>query len=59
MAAHNAKSMREYLQKIKEYTLRDLVGGIGCPTLVVGNDSDDLATQARRLYEALECPKDS
>jgi hypothetical protein len=96
MATHNARSMREYLQKIREFTLtaavksidpnetvdrvkrclfysiadtacrfngydercRGLVGEISCPTLVIGNQSDSLAPEARRLYDALECPKD-
>jgi pimeloyl-ACP methyl ester carboxylesterase len=58
MATHGVGSMQEYLQTIMEYTLRDLVREINCPTLVTDNEADPLATQARRLYEALECPKE-
>lgn len=58
MAAHGAKSMREYLQTIKEYTLQGLVRQITCPTLIIDNENDIFAAQARQLYEALECPKE-
>jgi hypothetical protein len=58
MATHGARSMREYLQMLSGYTVRDHAGQISCPTLVTGNEADPIAAQARQLYDALECPKE-
>ena len=58
MATYGAKSMREFLRMITQYTVREGAGRISCPTLVTGNEADPIAAQARQLYDALECPKE-
>jgi hypothetical protein len=43
----------------REYTLKGLVDKIEYPTLVCDNAADAIAGgQAKRLYDALGCPKD-
>jgi cephalosporin-C deacetylase-like acetyl esterase len=58
MATFGTNSMREFLRRLTEYTVRDRAGRISCPTLVTGNETDPIAAQARQLYDALECPKE-
>jgi pimeloyl-ACP methyl ester carboxylesterase len=59
LAAHGAKAMRPWLRSLTDWTLEGLERSIRCPTLVTANDADPMATTARRLYQALTCPKRS
>ncbi len=54
-----AKDPADFMKKIKEYNLKDVVKKITCPTLVVDSQAEDkgLIGQAKLLYDALECPK--
>ncbi|MFE7773531.1 alpha/beta hydrolase family protein [Streptomyces sp. NPDC057445] len=54
---HGLGSLGEYVIEMDRYRLSGVVGGIGCPTLVVTNDSDPLASQAQLLFDALNVPK--
>ena len=38
--------------------VRGLAGQIQCPTLIMGDEADPIAAQARQLYDALEYPKE-
>jgi dienelactone hydrolase len=59
MRAYGAKTLKEFLLMQRDYTLKGLVEKIECPTLVCDNVADSIAGgQAKRLYEALKCPKD-
>lgn len=59
MRAYGAKTPKEFLLMQREYTLKGSVEKIECPTLVCDNVADAIAGgQAKRLYDALECPKD-
>jgi hypothetical protein len=59
MRAFGAKSLKEFLLMQRDYTLKGLVEKIECPTLVCDNAADAIAGgQAKRLYDALGCPKD-
>lgn len=57
MAAHGAEAMRPWLRSLADWTLEGLERSIRCPTFITANDADAMATTARRLYEALTCPK--
>jgi len=37
--------------------LSDRVGAIACPTLITMAENDPVAMNAKRLYDALDCPK--
>jgi len=59
MRAYGAKTLKEFLLMQREYTLKGLVDKIECPTLVCDKAADAIAGgQAKRLYDALGCPKD-
>lgn len=49
----------EYYEKVKAYTLENVVDKIQCHMLVIDSEEDqNFVGQPRRLYEALKCPKD-
>jgi hypothetical protein len=59
MRAFGAKTLKEFLLMQRDYTLKGLAEKIECPTLVCDNVADTIAGgQAKRLYDALKCPKD-
>jgi hypothetical protein len=66
MATHGATTLREYLRMLlreylrmlMEYMVRGLAGQIQYPTLIMGDQADPIAAQARQLYDALEYPKE-
>jgi pimeloyl-ACP methyl ester carboxylesterase len=59
MWTFGAKSPADFMLKLKKYNLNDVAGKITCHMLVVDSESDlFMRGQARKLYEALTCPKD-
>ncbi|MFL6462047.1 MAG: alpha/beta hydrolase family protein, partial [Nitrososphaeraceae archaeon] len=48
----------ELIQKSKNYTIKDIVQNIKCPTLVLEAEKDDsFPGQPKKVYDALTCPK--
>ncbi|MEU6485503.1 alpha/beta hydrolase family protein [Streptomyces sp. NPDC046887] len=54
---HGLRSLGAYVVETGRYRVSDHVAAITCPTLVVTAEGDPTGAGARRLYEALECPK--
>lgn len=58
MWTYKAKDPLDYLQKNKDYTLKDVVNKIKCPTLVLeAQNDDDFPGGPKMVYEGLQCPK--
>jgi pimeloyl-ACP methyl ester carboxylesterase len=58
MWAFDAKDPLDFIQKNKDYTLKDVAGKISCPTLVLEAEmDDDFRGQPKKVYDALKCPK--
>ena len=58
MWRYGVQSVRELLEVSKQYTLKGIIEKITCPMLVLDNELEYLSKgQARRLYDALGCPK--
>ena len=48
-----------FLLAFSEYSMAGVAEQISCPTLVIDSDNDtSMKGEARRLYDALSCPKD-
>ncbi|MFL6383704.1 MAG: alpha/beta hydrolase family protein, partial [Nitrososphaeraceae archaeon] len=48
----------ELIQKSKNYTIKDIVQNIKCPTLVLEAEKDNsFPGQPKKVYDALTCPK--
>ncbi|WP_118974447.1 alpha/beta hydrolase family protein [Taibaiella koreensis] len=59
MWKHGARTPSEMMQMLQEYTIEDKVRQIKCRMLVIdGMGEEYSAGQARKLYDALRCPKD-
>ncbi|MFH1836846.1 MAG: alpha/beta fold hydrolase [Candidatus Omnitrophota bacterium] len=59
MWTFQAKSPADLMQKLKKYTLKDVVKQIKCDMLVIDAEDDMFfKDQPRELYDALDCPKD-
>jgi alpha-beta hydrolase superfamily lysophospholipase len=59
MFTFHAKSPSDWLKMTRPYTMKDVAGKITCPMLIVDSEEDkDMPGQARKLFEALKCPKD-
>ncbi len=59
MWTFDASSPSDLMEKLKQFTLQDVVKNITCPTLIVDSEEDAVAHgQAKKLYNALGCPKD-
>ncbi len=58
MAAHGAKTVREFLLQTMDYrTGPELLGQIRCPCLICDNESDVIASgQGELLAKYLNCP---
>ncbi|WP_290852370.1 alpha/beta fold hydrolase [Gordonia sp. (in: high G+C Gram-positive bacteria)] len=56
--ANGVSDLRSYFQSLAEFTLRDRVGEITCPTLLTSAENDPLARSTREFYDALTCPKE-
>ena len=55
-----AKTPVEFLDKIKKFTLKDVVKKISCPVLIVDSEAENelLREQSRKLYDELVSKKD-
>lgn len=59
MWIHGTDSPIELLRIWKNYTLADVACKIQCPTLIMDSENEPLGSgQAKKLYDALNCPKD-
>ena len=47
----------EYFRIAPQYSLKGIEHHIRCPTFVCSAEGDDLSAGARKLYDALTCPK--
>lgn len=56
--ANGVSDLRAFFQALSEFTLKDRVGEITCPTLLTSAENDPLATTTREFYDALTCPKE-
>ena len=54
---HRVDSLMNYVRACAAYRLSDRVGAITCPTLITMAENDPVALNAKRLYDALTCPK--
>jgi pimeloyl-ACP methyl ester carboxylesterase len=58
MWVFDAKDPLDFIQKNKDYTLKDVAGNIECPTLVLEAQMDeDFPGGPKKVYDALKCPK--
>lgn len=57
LLAHGLNGPLEYFKIAPQYSLKGIEHLIQCPTFVSSAEDDDLSTDARRLYDALTCPK--
>lgn len=59
MWKHGVDSPSSLLIKLQQYTIVNTVGNITCRTLVVDGTGEEFSRgQAKKLYDALTCPKD-
>lgn len=59
MFTFHAQTPSDWLKMTRPYTMKDVAAKIACPVLVVDSEGDkDMPGQARKLFEALKCPKD-
>jgi alpha-beta hydrolase superfamily lysophospholipase len=59
MYKHGARTPSEMLAKLKEFDNTGIVDRITCKVLVMDGEAEEFsAGQARKLYDALRCPKD-
>ncbi|MGB3709160.1 alpha/beta hydrolase family protein [Gordonia sp. (in: high G+C Gram-positive bacteria)] len=56
--ANGVSDLRSYFQSLSEFTLKDRVGEITCPTLLTSAENDPLAQTTREFFDALTCPKE-
>ena len=54
---HRVDTLMDYLRACVSFRLSDRVSAITCPTLITMADNDPVAMSAKRLYDALTCPK--
>jgi hypothetical protein len=59
LMVHGLSDPLEYFRIAPQYSLKGIEGRIQCPTFVCSAEGDDLSTDARKLYDALTCPKQS
>lgn len=55
--ANGVDDLRDYFRVLAEFTLKDRVGDITCPTLLTTAEHDPLAATTREFFDALSCPK--
>lgn len=55
--ANNVSDLRSFMLKTAQFTLKDRIAGIQCPTLLTSAEGDPLAEATEAFYDALECPK--
>jgi len=57
LMVHGLSDPLEYFRMAPQYSLKGIEARISCPTFVCSAEDDDLSTDARKLYDALTCPK--
>jgi hypothetical protein len=57
LMAHGLSDPLEYFKIAPQYSLKGIEDRITCPTFVCSAEDDDLSIDARKLYDALACPK--
>jgi hypothetical protein len=58
MWVFNATDPLDFIQKNKDYTLKDVAENIECPTLVLEAQMDhDFPGGPKKVYDVLKCPK--
>jgi hypothetical protein len=57
LMAHGLTDPLEYFKIAPQYSLKGIEDRITCPTFVCSAEGDDLSADARKLYDALTCPK--
>jgi pimeloyl-ACP methyl ester carboxylesterase len=57
LLAHGLSGPLEYFTIAAQYSLKGVEDRITCPTFVCSAEDDDLSADARKLYDALTCPK--
>jgi pimeloyl-ACP methyl ester carboxylesterase len=55
---HGVDSLSEYLQLAEDYSLKEVVSQIRCPTLLTWAESDPLSWNAERIYDRLTSQKE-
>lgn len=54
---NGAANLRDYLQRVEEFTMAGRVESIRCPTLCTMAEDDPIAAWAGAFFDALQCPK--
>jgi pimeloyl-ACP methyl ester carboxylesterase len=54
---HGVDSLSEYLKLAEDYSLKEVVGQIRCPTLLTWAESDPMSWNAERIYDRLTSQK--
>ena len=57
LMVHGLSDPLEYFRIAPQYSLKGIEHRISCPTFVCSAEDDDLSVDARKLYDALTCPK--
>jgi pimeloyl-ACP methyl ester carboxylesterase len=57
LMVHGLSDPLEYFRMAPQYSLKGIEHLIQCPTFVCSAEDDDLSIDARKLYDALTCPK--
>jgi pimeloyl-ACP methyl ester carboxylesterase len=55
---HGVDSLSEYLQLAEDYSLKEVVSQVRCPTLLTWAESDPLSWNAERIYDRLTSQKE-
>jgi alpha-beta hydrolase superfamily lysophospholipase len=55
--ANGVSDLRGFIDKSIQFTLRDRVADISCPTLLTAAENDPLAASVTEFYDALTCTK--
>ncbi|MEO6826299.1 MAG: alpha/beta fold hydrolase [Microbacteriaceae bacterium] len=55
--ANNVTDLREFIRATTQFTLKDRIADIRCPTLLTSAENDPLAESTEAFYKALTCPK--
>lgn len=59
MWKHGAESPADLMNQLKEFNNEGIVDQISCHTLIMDGEAEEFsAGQAKKLYDALSCPKD-
>jgi hypothetical protein len=50
-------TVKDYIDTIKQYSIKQGIKQISCPALVCDAESDDISMFAKMVYDLLDCPK--